>query len=113
MGKIYVEYLPGATHYGCTNCKTHIASPQLIIWQGYMGNQIPALLFREAINLDPKGEPRTEQLSTGVYSLVDVVCRTCTTTLGWKYLTATNLEQKYKEGSFLLEQAKITLRDTT
>ncbi len=47
-----------------------LASPSLVIWQGYMGNQKPALLFREGINLDPKGDPRKEQLSTGVYTLV-------------------------------------------
>ena len=67
-----------------------------------MGVAVPALLLRTAVNVEPSSPTRTEQLSTGVYRLVDVRCRSCHTHLGWKYLAAESQEQRYKEGAVLL-----------
>ena len=69
-----------------------------------MGASTPAFLFRAAVNLEPASAPRQEQLSTGTYTLHDVACRACGTHLGWRYLHAHSMEQKYKEGAFLLQQ---------
>ena len=53
-----------------------------------MGDAVPALLFRSAVNTAPCGSPRTETLSSGRYELVDVACRVCDAALGWRYLRA-------------------------
>jgi len=73
-----------------------------------MGHRKPAYLCREIINVVPSGSERKEKLSTGEYTLINVECRVCSNLLGWKYLTAELDDQKYKEGTFLLEQAKLT-----
>jgi len=73
-----------------------------------MGQRKPAYLCREIINVVPIGSERKEKLSTGEYTLINVECRFCGNLLGWKYLSAEMDDQKYKEGTFLLEQSKLT-----
>jgi len=72
-----------------------------------MGHRIPAFLFRESVNVETLGNLRHTSLSTGDYTLVDVHCRVCRTYLGWKYVTASNDKERYKEGTYLLEQSKL------
>jgi hypothetical protein len=44
------------------------------------------------------------RLATGLYVIIDVQCQCCNHVLGWKYLKACNYDQKYKEGSTLVQQ---------
>jgi hypothetical protein len=45
------------------------------------------------------------RLSSGRYTLVDVACRSCGTTLGWRYVQCSaGPEMMYKQGCSLLEQ---------
>ena len=53
-----------------------------------MAHQTPAYLFRSTVNLEAYAPERQEQLSTGVYILVDMRCRGCYTPLGWRYISA-------------------------
>ena len=53
-----------------------------------MAHQTPAYLFRSTINVEPYAPERQEQLSTGMYVLVDMRCRGCCTPLGWRYISA-------------------------
>jgi len=106
MGKPFVEYLPGKV-YCCSECNAHIAPKALAVWSGYMGYRIPAFLFRMTVNIETVGKLRHTTLSTGDYGLMDVHCRICRTYLGWKYVEASNEKEKYKVGTFLLEQAKL------
>lgn len=53
-----------------------------------MGAQEPAFLLRGTVNLEQTGSPRHEHLSTGLYTLMDVVCIGCNSPMGWQYLEA-------------------------
>lgn len=53
-----------------------------------MGAQEPAFLLRGTVNLEQTGSPRHEHLSTGLYTLMDVVCTGCKSPMGWQYLEA-------------------------
>ena len=53
-----------------------------------MGAQEPAFLLRGTVNLEQTGCPRHEHLSTGLYTLMDVVCIGCNSPMGWQYLQA-------------------------
>lgn len=44
---------------------------------------------------------------TGLHTVADIHCTTCGTVLGWKYETAFEESQKYKEGKFIIEKAKV------
>jgi hypothetical protein len=56
-----------------------------------MGARQPAVLLRETVNVEADGATRSERLSTGRYTLVDVSCRGCGTVLGWRYEEASSL----------------------
>lgn len=53
-----------------------------------MGAQEPAFLLRGTVNLEHTGSPRHEHLSTGLYTLMDVICIGCNSPMGWQYLEA-------------------------
>lgn len=53
-----------------------------------MGAQEPAFLLRGTVNLEQTGSPRHEHLSTGLYTLMDVICIGCNSPMGWQYLEA-------------------------
>ena len=55
-----------------------------------MGAQEPAFLMRSTVNLEQTGSPRHEHLSTGLYTLMDVVCSGCHSPMGWQYLQASH-----------------------
>ncbi|GMH42952.1 hypothetical protein BSKO_10874 [Bryopsis sp. KO-2023] len=106
MGRQFLEYVGQETSskFVCALCCTDVACCTALIWEGFMAAQQPAYLFRETVNVEPYAGCREELLSTGMYTLEDVQCRKCCTHLGWKYLRASRSEQKYKEGSTLLQQ---------
>jgi hypothetical protein len=79
-----------------------------------MGANIPAILFSTAINLELVGPQRTETLSSGTYQLQNIHCKVCRAALGWKYLHADNIDQKYKEGTVLVAATALDkLRNTS
>lgn len=52
--------------------------------------------------------PREDRiLITGMHTVCDIHCATCHQCLGWKYETAFEESQKYKEGKFIIEKAKV------
>lgn len=53
-----------------------------------MAHQTPAYLFRSTVNVEAFAPERQEQLSTGMYILADVRCRSCFTPFGWRYISA-------------------------
>lgn len=101
------------TKYVC-RCGAHICTPDGLIWEGFMGENEPALLFQEVVNLMADADSqRQEKLSTGTYTIVNVKCRSCQRIMGWKYLWSENFEYKYKEGTFLLSVAALKFVDST
>lgn len=65
-----------------------------------------AFLFSKAKNI-VEGQKQQKQLMTGIFKTADIYCKVCGQVLGWKYLKAYDLKQKYKEGKFIIERAKI------
>ena len=50
---------------------------------------------------------QTRHLITGVFKIADVKCKQCMATIGWKYLEAGSISQKYKENRFVIEATLI------
>lgn len=110
MGRLFLEYVGDddvAAKYTCTKCGADTASESGLLWEGFMGACTPALLFRNAVNIEPCGVERQEVLSTGRYTLLDVQCRCCRVPIGWRYITADAPDQRYKEGAYLLQQGAL------
>ncbi|KAK4686287.1 hypothetical protein P7C73_g3838, partial [Tremellales sp. Uapishka_1] len=53
------------------------------------------------------GKREERKLLTGTHTVADLNCASCASSLGWMYIKAPNGEQRYKEGRYILEQAKI------
>lgn len=77
-----------------------------ILSKQFQGVSGPAYLFRTVVNVCT-GVVEKRLLRTGQHEVADIYCKTCQETLGWKYEVAYEEDQKYKEGKFILEKAKV------
>eukprot|EP01027_Heterolobosea_sp_BB2_P022320 GEZU01032853.1.p1 GENE.GEZU01032853.1~~GEZU01032853.1.p1 ORF type:complete len:116 (-),score=15.68 GEZU01032853.1:233-580(-) len=106
MGKIFKRYLNGNSIYSCSNCKSHLANHDEIISKNFQGRHGKAYLFNSCVNISV-GPVEERTLITGLHAVCDIYCSSCQTILGWKYEKAYAEGQKYKEGKFIFEKAKI------
>ena len=75
----------------------------ILFLQGRNGR---AFLFSHSMNITV-GPKEDRHLLTGLHTVADIYCADCRQVLGWKYERAYEASQKYKEGKFILEKAKI------
>ncbi|TKY68769.1 yippee protein [Spatholobus suberectus] len=96
---------PSAT-YRCKNCQNPIVFRGELLAKNYLAKTGRALMFSHARNIviGPKQE---RSLITGAYAVAGIFCNNCGEELGWKYLQAYDARQKFKEGKFIIETAKI------
>jgi hypothetical protein len=59
------------------------------------------------------GPSEERRLLTGRHEVADIFCICCHELLGWKYISAQDPSQKYKEGHFILEKPKIRSSNNT
>jgi len=104
MGMTFREYLAGVRIFGCSLCRTHLATIDLMISRAFNGQHGRAYLFENVVNI-VTGEPAERQMTTGKHIVRDIYCVKCGTVLGWKYDQAYEESQKYKEGKFILERS--------
>ena len=106
MGRLgkFQDYLPDQCHrrYCCAHCRAHLADHDDLISKSFQGSQGKAYLFNEVCNITI-GDPEERLLLTGLHSIADIICISCNRVLGWKYETAYETSQKYKEGKFIIE----------
>jgi hypothetical protein len=65
-----------------------------------------AYLFTNVVNVTV-GVKEDRHLMTGLHTVADICCLQCQEVLGWKYEKAYEESQKYKEGKYILEKAKV------
>ncbi|KAK9199571.1 hypothetical protein WN944_014763 [Citrus x changshan-huyou] len=65
-----------------------------------------AYMFSNAMNV-VLGRKEDKQMITGIYTIAKIYCSNCGQELGWHYLRAYDLKQKWKEGNFILEKFKM------
>ena len=46
---------------------------------------------------------------TGRHCVLDIECKGCGTIVGWKYATAYEPDQKYKEGKYVIERTLLVV----
>ncbi|KAJ8537911.1 hypothetical protein K7X08_014451 [Anisodus acutangulus] len=64
-------------------------------------------LFVAWVNVT-SGEIENRMMMTGMHTVADIFCVCCGSIVGWKYETAHEKSQKYKEGKSVLERFKIS-----
>lgn len=107
------------------NCSTDIAFAEQIVSKGFTGRHGRAYLVGPPAapasknadkDLTPPngllintkiGRNVNRELLTGAHVVADVSCVICHSVLGWKYVDAKELAQKYKIGKFILEMKRV------
>ncbi|KAI5670507.1 hypothetical protein M9H77_10871 [Catharanthus roseus] len=106
MGRLFVVTLEGKI-YSCKHCGTHLALCEDIVSKSFHCRHGKAYLFNKVANVT--SGPKEERLMmTGMHTVADIFCVRCGSNVGWKYETAHEKSQKYKEGKSVLERFKIS-----
>ncbi|KAG4443046.1 hypothetical protein IFR05_001500 [Cadophora sp. M221] len=111
----------------CVTCSSDIAFADQIVSKGFTGRHGRAYLVSlPPVEITMSGNknqdkdtgilPNTRigrsvnrELLTGQHVVADVSCVICGVILGWKYLDAKELAQKYKIGKYILEMKRVVL----
>ncbi|RDX88346.1 Protein yippee-like [Mucuna pruriens] len=105
MGRIFVVELEGRS-YRCKFCRTHLALADDLISKSFHCRRGKAYLFNNAVNFTI-GAPEERMMLSGLHTVADIFCCCCGQIIGWKYESAHEKSQKYKEGKFVLERGRI------
>ncbi|KAL5568544.1 hypothetical protein UlMin_025119 [Ulmus minor] len=105
MGRLFVVSLEGKI-YSCRHCRTHFALCDDIVSKDFHSKHGKAYLFSKVVNVS-LGEKEDRMMITGLHTVADIFCVGCGSIVGWKYETAHEKNQKYKEGKSVLERIKI------
>ncbi|CAN0911322.1 Protein yippee-like At4g27740 [Linum grandiflorum] len=92
--------------YSCNNCRTPLAFHGDLLSKKFKAKSGQAYMFSHVMNV-VLGEKVEKQLLTGAFKIADIRCSGCGQGLGWKYVVAYDVKQKYKEGNFILEISKL------
>ncbi|CDY20210.1 BnaC09g30290D [Brassica napus] len=65
-----------------------------------------AYLFNRSVNIS-MGPLEERMMLSGMHTVADIFCCCCGQNVGWKYESAHEKAQKYKEGKFVLERGRI------
>ncbi|KAL3838089.1 hypothetical protein ACJIZ3_022680 [Penstemon smallii] len=106
MGRVFVVSLEGRV-YSCRHCGTHLALTQDIASKSFHCRHGKAYLFNKVVNVT-LGETDERVMMTGLHTVADIFCTRCGSIVGWKYETAHEKSQKYKEGKSVLDRHKIS-----
>ncbi|CAN6977871.1 unnamed protein product [Brassica rapa subsp. trilocularis] len=101
MGRVFIVDLEGQI-YSCKHCNTHLTKEQDIMSKSFQCRYGQAYLFNEVVNIST-GNEEDRMLMTGLHTVTDIFCVGCGSNVGWKYVTAHDINQKYKEGKSVLE----------
>ncbi|KAL3521682.1 hypothetical protein ACH5RR_019831 [Cinchona calisaya] len=92
--------------YSCRKCRTPVALRDDLLSKKFVAKYGGAYMFTRAMNI-VLGQKQDRQLITGKYDVSEVFCSNCNEYLGWKYIRSYDTREKYKEGRFVIEKAKI------
>ncbi|CAI9091692.1 OLC1v1026781C1 [Oldenlandia corymbosa var. corymbosa] len=106
MGRLFVLTLEGKI-YSCKHCGTHLALCEDVVSKSFHCRHGKAYLFNKVANVTT-GETEERMMMTGLHTVADIFCVKCGSIVGWKYETAHEKSQKYKEGKSVLERFKIS-----
>lgn len=111
MGRLYLIQLDGGI-YTCSNCGSHLAHYDELVSKAFHCRNGSAYLFNTVVNVCV-GPQEERMMTTGMHMVADIFCNCCGQIVGWKYESAHEKNQKYKEGKFILERAKVMDSDGT
>jgi hypothetical protein len=110
MGKEFFLYEDCKNVYVCKECKNHLSSKSKVMTKSFKGKHGRSFLVSRMINVT-YGAEEEKILLSGIHCVKDVMCKRCTTYIGWFYVKAYEATEKYKEGHFVLERNLVLKAD--
>ncbi|PRP80739.1 AAT family amino acid transporter [Planoprotostelium fungivorum] len=111
-----MAYFPGealvSTVTVCSSCGNHVGKEHNIISWNYCLRGSEAFQFSSLQNVS-FGEPKRVSYSSGNYTVSDASCVGCHELIGIKYLQASDGQNAYKVGTFLVEKPKVKVISVT
>ncbi|KAF9672375.1 hypothetical protein SADUNF_Sadunf11G0035100 [Salix dunnii] len=109
MGRVFLVELEsaGGGYYRCRLCDTPLALADHLISDSFNCRKGKAYLFSKVVNISV-GPPEERSMLSGMHTVEDILCCLCGQLLGWKYVSAHDKSQKYKEGKFVLERWRLS-----
>ncbi|KAL2542295.1 Protein yippee-like [Abeliophyllum distichum] len=92
--------------YSCRKCRNPVALGDDLLSKSFKAKSGAAYMFSHAMNI-VVGAKEDRELITGHFTIANIFCSKCGEEMGWTYVRAYDLRQKYKEGNYILEKAKI------
>eukprot|EP00249_Psilotum_nudum_P006079 c19443_g1_i1 orf=598-981(-) len=105
MGRLFLVHLEGQL-YSCRICRNNLANCDELVSKSFHCRNGKAYLFNSVVNVWT-GPEEERMMTTGMHTVADIFCVCCSQIVGWKYVTAHEKNQRYKEGKLILERAKI------
>lgn len=105
MGRLFCEPL-NSQAYCCANCGCQIAQCEELVSTQFHTKNGRAYLFQRVANVR-LGPPEDRLKTTGHDIVRETFCCRCMYHVGWKYEEAHCLNQKYKEGKYILERSRM------
>ncbi|KAI8001254.1 Protein yippee-like [Camellia lanceoleosa] len=105
MGRVFVVEVEGRS-YRCRYCHTSLALTEDVLSRSFSCSHGKAYLVHKVVNITV-GPVEERIMFTGTHTVSDIFCCCCGQILGWKYVTAHDKAQKYKEGKYVLERWRI------
>lgn len=112
MGRLFLIYLDEGRIYSCKSCHSHLAHSDELLSKDFHSRNGKAYLFNTVVNVTI-GPLEERMMTSGLHTIADIFCNCCGRIVGWKYESAWEKNQKYKEGKFILERAKMVDGDGT
>lgn len=112
MGKVFFHYLDGKNVYVCKECRVHFSSKSQVISKNFTGKYGKSFLVHKMINII-EGPNEEKMLTTGVHLIRDIFCKSCNASVGWTYIRAYELTERYKEGKYIMERNQTEKLDWT
>ncbi|GHJ90043.1 hypothetical protein NliqN6_6445 [Naganishia liquefaciens] len=108
-----IHYFSNNRHaqYVCRECIVPLALQDEVVSKAFSGSLGQAYLLHSTVNTY-LGKKEEKRLLTGMHTVADLLCMGCQqlgrkTTVGWMYLQAKERDQRYKEGKYILEAARV------
>ncbi|KAK4436203.1 protein yippee-like [Sesamum alatum] len=98
--------ITGHPIYSCRKCRNPIALHDDLLSKSFKAKTGQAYMFGHAMNI-VVGAKEDKQLMTGYYTIANIFCSKCGEEMGWTYVRAFDAREKYKEGRYIVEKAKI------
>jgi len=97
-----VSSIPEGGSLACKQCGALVCSLQSLVSSSYRGFAGKAALTTEATNVR-YDRPSIQLMTSGAYTIQEIVCLGCSAYLGWKMIHAHERTERWKEGKHILE----------